>query len=95
MKGNRKGVLEQIMPYLADRIQRSYQNEVYEEFLKKADLIFEKLDDSLNDEQSELLEQYFTANNAAQTLAKKLVYEQGIMDLLDLLIFPAGNLEIK
>lgn len=92
---NNKDVLEQIMPYLADRIQRSYQNEVYRESLKKADLIFEKLDDSLNDEQSELLEQYFTANNAAQTLAKKLVYEQGIMDLLDLLIFPSGNLEIK
>ena len=95
MKNNRKDVLEQIIPYLADRIQQSYQNEAYRESLKKADLIFEKLDDSLNDEQSELLEQYFTANNAAQTLAKKLVYEQGIMDLLDLLIFPSGNLGIK
>lgn len=93
---NNKDVLEQITSYFTNRIERSYaQNEEYKESFKKADLIFEKLDDSLNDEQSELLEQYFTANNAAQTLAKKLVYEQGIMDLLDLLIFPAGNLEIK
>ena len=36
--------------------------------------------------QAELLEQYFIANNITAALTKKLIYQQGMMDLLDLLL---------
>lgn len=57
----RNRVLEQI-PYFSERMGRNYtQNAEYKESVKKADLIFEKLDNSLDDTQAELLEQYFIA----------------------------------
>lgn len=94
MDNIKKSVLEQITRCLAGRIEQSYmQNEKYKQCIKDADLIFEKLDDSLNDEQAELLENYFTANNAAVSLAKKLIYQQGMTDLLNLLVSPPKNPE--
>ena len=82
----RNRVLEQI-PYFSERMGRHYtQNAEYKESVKKADLIIEKLDNSLDDTQAELLEQYFIANNITAALTKKLIYQQGRMDLLDLLL---------
>ena len=68
----RNRVLEQI-PYFSERMGRNYtQNAEYKESVKKADLIFEKLDNSLDDTQAELLEQYFIANNITAALTKKI-----------------------
>lgn len=94
MDNIKKSVLEQIIHCLAGKIEQSYtQNEEYQHFIKDADLIFEELDDSLDDKQAELLENYFTANNTAVSLAKKLIYQQGMMDLLNLLVSPPKNPE--
>ena len=94
MDNIKKEVLEQTIRYLAGRIEKSYtQNEEYQHLIKAADLIFEELDDSLDDNQAELLENYFTANNAAVSLAKKLIYQQGMMDLLNFLVSPSKKPE--
>ena len=90
MDGN-DGMLEKdvwkfIAPYLADRAGRTYaQNKEYKESVKKADLIFEKLDESLSEQQAELLEEYFCANNATVAIMERLVYQQGMRDMLVLL----------
>ena len=82
-----KNVWEFIAPYLVDRTGRTYtQSKEYQEAVKKADLIFEELDDSLSEQQAELLEQYFCANNASIAVMERLVYQQGMKDMLVLLI---------
>lgn len=48
-------------------------------------MIFEKLDDSLNEQQAKLLEEYFCANNATVAIVERLVYQQGMRDMLVLL----------
>ena len=81
-----KNVWEFIAPYLADKTGRTYtQNKEYKESVKAADLIFDKLDDSLSDQQAELLEEYFCANNATVAIMERLVYQQGMRDMLVLL----------
>lgn len=80
-------IWEFVAPYLQERAGRIYtQNNEYQEAQKKGDLLFEQLDSTLNEEQSELLEQYFSANNAVVDLIEQLVYQQGMKDMLELLI---------
>lgn len=81
-----KNVWEFIAPYLANKPGRNYtQNKEYKESVKKADMIFEKLDDSLNEQQAKLLEEYFCANNATVAIVERLVYQQGMRDMFVLL----------
>lgn len=81
-----KNVWEFIALYLANKTGRNYtQNKEYKESVKKADMIFEKLDDSLNEQQAKLLEEYFCANNATVAIVERLVYQQGMRDMLVLL----------
>ena len=80
-------ILNLIMPELIARAGRLYtENEEYKEAVRKADLIFEEISDSLDDELSEKLENYFTANNATIAIMEKLIYQQGMQDLLNLFI---------
>lgn len=83
----RKTVLEVITPCLTDRLGRTYlEDKEYQESVKKADLIFEKLDAALTKNQAELLEEYFIANNATVAIMEKLIHRQGMRDMLDFLI---------
>ena len=58
------------------------------ENLKKEilDLIFEELNETLTDEQQELLERYSVANNITVALTERLAYQQGMRDFLNLFI---------
>ncbi len=81
----KKNILDFITPYLSERAGRIYiENEEYKESSQAADLIFEELNQLLTDEQQALLERYFAANNAATALAERLVYQQGMRDMLNL-----------
>lgn len=83
----KRNVWEFIAPYLIERARRNYvQNEEYKEAVKKADLIFQEIDNSLDEEQSEKLEQYFTADNATTAIMEQLVYQQGMKDMLSLFL---------
>lgn len=83
----KKNIWEFIAPYLTERAGHIYvQNEEYKEAIKKAGLIFQEIDASLNEEQSEKLEQYFTADNAALAIMERLVYQQGMKDMLFLIL---------
>ncbi len=82
-----ENIFECIEPYLMERAGRIYtKNTEYQEARKETDLFFERLNDSLNEEQSALLEQYRSANTAAVAVMEKLVYQQGMKDMLDLLL---------
>ncbi len=86
-KSIKKDILDLITPYLVERAGKIYiDNEEYKESSKTADLIFEELNETLTDKQQELLEKYFVANNAAAAFAERLVYQQGMRDLLNLFI---------
>lgn len=68
----KKNIWEFIAPYLIERAGRNYvQNEEYKEAIKRADLIFQEIQNSLDEEQSEKLEQYFTADNAATAIMER------------------------
>lgn len=83
----KKDILDLLTPYLTERAGRIYiENEEYKKSSKAADILYEELNDTLTDEQQELLERYFTANNAAIALTERLVYQQGMRDLLNLFI---------
>lgn len=82
-----RNIWEYIEPYLVDRNGRSYiQNEEYNEAVKKADIIFQKLHNTLNKQQVELLEQYSCATNSTNAVVERLLYRQGMKDMLVLLI---------
>lgn len=90
-------ILELITPHLIDRLGQTYiQNKEYQKSVKEADLILEKLEEFLNKEQSELLEEYVTANNATIAIMERLIYRQGMHDMLDLLtsIMKGGEINI-
>ena len=85
----KKEILDLLTPYLAEpeRAGKIYiENEEYKESSKTADLIFEELNETLTDEQQELLERYFIANNATVALTERLVYQQGMRGFLNLFI---------
>lgn len=83
----KKDIMDLITPYLTERAGKIYiENEEFKESVKNADLIFEELNETLTDGQQELLEQYFTANNATVALIERLVYQQGMRDFLNLFI---------
>lgn len=83
----KKEILDLLTPYLAKRAGKIYiENEEYKESSKTADLIFEELNETLTDEQQELLERYFIANNATVALTERLVYQQGMRGFLNLFI---------
>lgn len=82
-----QNILELIMPELLARAGRIYiEDSEYKEAVEKADLIFDEISESLNDELAEKMEQYFTANNAAVAIQDRLVYQQGMQDLLSMLV---------
>lgn len=83
----KKNIWEYIEPYLADRVGRTcIQSTEYREAAKKVDLILESLDNSLCEEQAEILEQYLCADNEANAIMESLIYRQGMKDMLVLLI---------
>jgi len=83
----KQNILDIIMPELLTRAGRIYiENSEYKKAVKKADSIFEEISDSLSEELAEKLEKYFTANNAAVAIQDRLMYQQGMRDLLNLLI---------
>lgn len=83
----KQDILDLIMPHLLTRAGRIYINDSeHKKAVEKADSIFEEINDRLNEELAEKLEEYFTANNAATAIQDKLMYQQGMRDLLSLLI---------
>lgn len=83
----KQDILDLIMPHLLTRAGRIYINDSeYKKAVEKADSIFEEINDRLNEELAEKLEEYFTANNAAAAIQDKLMYQQGLRDMLKLLI---------
>ena len=75
-------------PRVIEKLEEIYQaDETYLKLLKEENLIYEKLSESLNDDEiAEELEEYFTANNALIALQDKLMYQQGMSDLLNLIL---------
>ena len=82
-----RDILELILPTLLTNAGKNYiKNEEYQKASMQVDLIYEKISESLNDELAEKLEDYFTANNALIALQDKLMYQQGMSDLLNLIL---------
>ena len=84
----KKDILELILPELLAHAEKCYlKNSEYQKASIQVDLIYEKLSESLNDDEiAEELEEYFTANNALIALQDKLMYQQGMSDLLNLIL---------
>lgn len=77
-------IMQLIMPTLIARAGRIYiDNEEHRDAFEKAESLFEELRGSLNDEQAGKLENYFTAYNAVITIQDRLMYQQGMKDLLN------------
>lgn len=84
---SKEEILELIIPFLTERLGKNYiKDEEYKKVSKSADLLFKELNNSLNHDQSRLLEQFFNANNATIAVMERLIYQQGMRDLLNLFI---------
>ena len=87
IKDINKDILDMITPHFVERAGRFYiEDEEYKESTRIANLLYDELTETLTDKQRELLGQYLDTNNAAVCRGEHLVYQQGMRDLLNLLI---------
>ena len=87
VKDINKDILDIITPYFVERAGNFYiEDEEYKKLTRIADLIFDELCETLTDKQRGLLERYLDENNGIVALTERLVYQQGMRDLLNLLI---------
>jgi len=76
---------EFVNPCVVEKLAKIYENdETYQRLLKEADMIFDKLNEEITDEQSSLLEQYFEATVATTARRDTLTYIQGMKNMYNL-----------
>lgn len=70
---------------LSERLGKGLEKDArYKAAISEEERLYKLLDNSLNEEQQNMLKNYFDATNSRESIVESFVYKQGMKDLLSL-----------
>ena len=78
-----KGILEELMPFVTERLGRTFERDKeYKQAIAKENEIYEQLKQGLTTQKEEQLAEYFMAVKTTEGICEKLSYQQGVRDMI-------------